>query len=195
MEKILTVKRELIEDYIPHAGITTENTERVVDIILSNHEFLPRPEAEEDPSHKQIIPYVALCRGNEIFATRRLNKGGEARLHGLISLGVGGHINPETDGDGSDVLYRGLKREVEEEVYITYQSELIPRGLINDDGNEVGKVHLGLFFTLEVGGEVSVRETEKLEGFWIKISELALHFDEMETWSQLVVSAYFRNIQ
>lgn len=192
MENVLTVKRTLVEAYIPQAGIAVKDTERVVDIILSNHEFIPRPEAEGDPSHKQIIPYVVLCRGDEVFATRRLKKGGESRLHGLISLGVGGHINPDADGDGFDVLFRGMNREIDEEVYITTKGELVPRGMINDDGNEVGRVHLGLFFTMEVEGEVSVRETEKLEGFWIPKKDLADLTGEMETWSQLVVSAYFR---
>lgn len=191
MENVLTVKRELVEQYIPQTGITTDNIGKVVDITIEHHEFIPRPEAENDPTHKQIIPYVVLCRGDEVFATRRLNKGGEKRLHGLISLGIGGHINPESDGDGSDVLYRGLKREVEEEVNITTQCALVPRGMINDDGNEVGKVHLGMFFTMEVEGEVTVRETEKLEGFWLPRAELASKAAEMETWSQLVVSAYF----
>ncbi len=191
MENVLTVKRSLIEQYIPQAGITSENVDTVVNIILSNHEFLPRPEAEEDPSHKQIIPYVVLCRGDEVFATRRLNKGGESRLHGLISLGIGGHINPEADGDGSDVLYRGLRRELEEEVDITSYGNLVPRGMINDDTNEVGKVHLGMCFTMEVSGAVKVRETEKLEGLWLKRSQLAGMAEEMETWSQLVVAAFF----
>lgn len=187
MEQVLTVRRELVEEYIPEAGITAEAADRIVDIIINDHEFLPRDRAEEDPSHKQIIPYVVLCRGDKVFATRRLKKGGESRLHGLISLGVGGHINPEADGDGGDVLYRGMNREIEEEVYITKKSRPVPRGIINDDTNAVGSVHLGLFFTMEVDGEVSVRETEKLEGFWISRSELRDRAPEMETWSQLVV--------
>ena len=189
MENVLTVKRELIAKYIPQKGITTENCDNVVDIILSTHEFLPRPEAENDPSHKQIIPSVVVCRGDEIFVTRRLNKGGEARLHGLLSIGVGGHINPEADGDGSDVLFRGMKREIEEEVAIESMGALIACGMINDDMTEVGSVHLGLFFTLEVFGEVKVLETEKLEGFWVKRSELSGLTEQMETWSQFVIQA------
>lgn len=189
MENVLTVKRELISKFIPEKGITTENCETMVDTILSNHEFLPRPEAENDTSHKQIIPYVVICRGDEIFVTRRLNKGGEKRLHGLLSIGIGGHINPETDGDGSDVLHRGMKREIEEEVDIENAGALTPRGIINDDTTEVGSVHLGLFYTLEVSGKVYVRETEKLEGFWVKRSELNGLYDQMESWSQFVVLA------
>lgn len=191
MENVLTVKRDYIEGFIPHVGISTENIDSVVDVIVSHHEFVPRTTAENDPTRKQIIPYVVLCRGDEVFATRRLNKGGEQRLHGLISLGIGGHINLETDGDGDDVLYRGLKREVKEEVDITFKSAFVPRGLINDDSNDVGKVHLGMFFTLDVEGDVSVRETDKLEGFWVDRSELESMMPDMETWSRLVVSAFF----
>ena len=187
MENVLTVKRELISGFIPQKGITTENCDRMVDIILSEHEFLSRPEAENDPSHKQIIPYVVIRKGDEVFVTRRLNKGGEKRLHGLLSIGVGGHINPENDGDNSDVLERGMKREIEEEVDIENMVKLTPRGIINDDTNEVGTVHLGLFYTLEVTGSVFVRETEKLEGFWVKQSELKELYDQMETWSQFVI--------
>jgi len=189
MENVLTVKRELIAQFLPEKGITTENSDKLVDIILSSHEFLPRPEAENDPSHKQIIPYVVVCRGDEVFATRRLKKGGEARLHGLLSIGIGGHINPEADGDGSDVLYRGMMREIEEEISIESRGKLTPCGIINDDLTEVGSVHLGLFFSLEVTGEVKVLETEKLEGFWVKRAKLEGLSPEMETWSQFVIQA------
>ena len=188
MENVLTVKRELIAQFLPEKGISSENCDKLVDIIISNHEFLPRPEAENDPSHKQIIPYVVLCQDDKVFVTRRLKKGGESRLHGLLSLGVGGHINPEADGDGTDVLTRGMMREISEEVNVAQMGTLTPRGIINDDTNEVGTVHLGLFYTLEVEGEVSIRETEKLEGFWLKRSELSEKLGEMETWSQFVSS-------
>jgi predicted NUDIX family phosphoesterase len=189
MENVLTVKRERITGLLPPCGISTERADELVDIILKEPEFLPRPEAENDPSHKQIIPYVTLCRQDEIFVTRRLKKGGEARLHGLLSLGIGGHINPETDGSGSDTLTRGLKRELDEELEIERMGALVPQGIINDDTTEVGSVHLGLFFTLEVEGEVSVRETEKLEGFWLRRSELPAFAGQMETWSQFVIKA------
>lgn len=188
MENVLTVKRELIKDFLPLKGITAENCNSMVDIILSNYEFISRPEAEKDPSHKQVIPYVVLCRGDEVFVMRRLNKGGEARLHGLLSIGVGGHINDSDTGDGS-VLQNGMKRELGEEVKIEHMGALTPRGIINDDTAEVGTVHIGLFFTLDVEGEVSVIETEKLEGFWAKRCELPALRDKMETWSQFVTEA------
>jgi len=130
-----------------------------------------------------------LCRGDEVFATRRLKKGGEARLHGLIALGVGGHINAGDGAPETDILYHGMNREIDEEVIIEKRGKLTPRGLINDEINEVSRVHLGLFFTLEVEGEVAVRETEKLEGFWLKRTDLAERAPELEGWSQLVAEA------
>ncbi len=104
--------------------------------------------------------------------TRRLKKGGEARLHGLMSIGVGGHINPVDDVDRENVLLRGLERELDEEVEIEHRGGLHPVGFINDDTNGVGSVHLGLCYTLPVEGEVRVRETEKLEGGWTTAAEL-----------------------
>lgn len=186
MENVLTVKRALIEKYLPEKGISAENSEAVVDIINENFEFIPRERAENDPTHKQIIPYVVICRKDEVFVTRRLKKGGESRLHGLLSLGVGGHINSECDL-GGNVLENGMRREIDEEVFIEKPGVLTARGMINDDQNEVGKVHLGLFYTMEAEGEVSVRETEKLEGFWVNRRELPEMESRMETWSQLVI--------
>lgn len=191
MENVLTVRRARIADFLPEKGVTTARSGELVDIILSDHEFLPRPDAEIDPTHKQVIPYVVLTRGDEVFVTRRLKKGGETRLHGLLSVGVGGHISREADGDGPDVLRRGMERELAEEVSIEKTGALTPRGIINDDTQEVGSVHLGLLFTLEVEGAVTVNETEKLEGRFLHRSELPALKDQMESWSQFAVEALF----
>ena len=117
--------------------------------------------------------------------TRRLNKGGETRLHGRISIGIGGHINP-VDEEGN-LLMRGLWREIHEEVRLDKHGELVSRGFINDDSNSVGSVHLGACFTLNVEGEVFVRETEKLEGLWMTVPELKDNYDSMETWTQIAL--------
>ena len=129
-----------------------------------------------------------LTRKGLVFATRRLNKGGESRLHGKVSIGIGGHINPVDETDRRSVLMKGLERELDEEVYIQRRGELVPQGFINDDGNGVGAVHLGLCFSREVEGEVSVKETEKLSGGWMSLQELRGEFDNMETWSQIALA-------
>ena len=189
MEKVLVVKTEKLAKFISgRTGLLTEDREAMLDIIINEHEFIDRPAAEEDPSYKQIIPYVVLTRKGLVFATRRLNKGGESRLHGKVSIGIGGHINPVDETDRRSVLMKGLEREVDEEVYIQRRGELVPQGFINDDGNGVGAVHLGLCFSMEVEGEVSVKETEKLSGGWMSLQELRGEFDNMETWSQIALA-------
>ena len=160
----------------------------MLNIIGAENEFMPGPDEENDPGYKQIIPYVVLRRGDEIFMTRRLKKGGEARLHGLMSIGVGGHINPVDDIDRESVLLRGLERELDEEVEIERRGELHTVGFINDDTNGVGSVHLGLCYTLPVEGEVRVRETEKLEGGWTTAAELRENWDMLETWTQIALN-------
>ena len=101
MEYVLVVKTEKLSQFISgRTGLITESNAEMLDIIRAEHEFIPRPDAENDPGYKQIIPYVVLRRGDKIFMTRRLKKGGEARLHGLMSIGVGGHINPVDDAAG-----------------------------------------------------------------------------------------------
>ena len=189
MEKVLVVKTEKLAKYISgKTGLLTADREEMLDIIVNHHEFMDRPAAEEDPSYKQIIPYVVLTQKGRVFSTRRLNKGGESRLHGKLSIGIGGHINPVDETDRRSVLMKGLERELDEEVYIQHRGELVPRGFINDDGNGVGAVHLGLCFSMEVEGEVSVKETEKLSGAWMSLQELKEEYDNMETWSQIALA-------
>lgn len=189
MEKVLVVKTEKLAKYISgRTGLLTEDREAMLEIIVNEHEFIDRAAAEDDPSYKQIIPYVVLTQNGLVFSTQRLNKGGESRLHGKVSIGIGGHINPVDEKDRRSVLMRGLERELDEEVYIQRRGELVPRGFINDDGNGVGAVHLGLCFSMEVEGEVSVKETEKLSGAWMSLQELKSEYDNMETWSQIALA-------
>ena len=186
-ESILVVRREYLAPYLTEDfGLITEGVEEIVRVIEAHHEFRPRPEMETDPAYKQIIPYVLVTRGAEAFVMQRLKKGGEQRLHGLLSLGVGGHINPVDEAGGS-ALTAGLRREVDEEVALERAVSLTPLGVINNDHDEVGRVHLGFLFRLEAEGAVTVRETEKLSGSFMPIAALPALRDKMEGWSQIAL--------
>lgn len=185
MENVLVVPASSLGDIVSRDGLITGREREVLDLIQTQGRFLPRPVAEESPAYKQIIPYVAVVRGDDVFATRRLKKGGESRLHGLMSLGVGGHIN-EIDDKNGDWLMTCLRREIEEEVALEDFGTLTLRGLINDNGNDVGSVHLGFFFTLTTAGAVSVREVEKLAGGFVPIASLSAQTQGMETWSRII---------
>lgn len=186
-ESILVVRREYLAPYLTEDfGLITEGVEEIVRVIEAHHEFRPRPEMETDPEYKQIIPYVLVTRGAEAFVMQRLKRGGEQRLHGLLSLGVGGHINPVDEAEGS-ALTAGLRREVDEEVDVERAASLTPLGVINNDRDEVGRVHLGFLFRLEAEGAVTVRETEKLSGSFMPIAALPALRDKMEGWSQIAL--------
>ena len=186
-ESILVVRREYLAPYLTEDfGLITEGVEEIVRVIEAHHEFRPRPEMETDPAYKQIIPYVLVTRGAEAFVMQRLKRGGEQRLHGLLSLGVGGHIDPVDEAGGS-ALTAGLRREVDEEVAVERAASLTPLGVINNDRDEVGRVHLGFLFRLEAEGAVTVRETEKLSGSFMPIAALPALRDKMEGWSQIAL--------
>ncbi|MCC7014694.1 MAG: hypothetical protein IT454_19185 [Planctomycetes bacterium] len=156
--------------------------------------FVERAKAEHSPDWKQVIPYNVVMVGDDVLLLRRTAHGGEARLHHKFSIGVGGHINPE-DLDarlGRDPLPRGTARELEEELDIRGDYTVEPVGLINDDSNPVGAVHVGLVQIVRVQGTVEIRETQVLEGRLVHSQELRERLREganFETWSAKLIEA------
>jgi predicted NUDIX family phosphoesterase len=157
-------------------------------IIAREGRYLERPLAEEDPAHKQIIPYVVVRDGDRVFLMHRTAAGGDARLHDRATIGVGGHLNPVDAG--ADPLLAGLRREWEEELDADWDPRFRLVGLLNDDSNPVGAVHLGVVFTVEADGRaVAVREHEKLVGEFVEADAVRAARDRLESWSQLVAGA------
>lgn len=155
--------------------------------VRENGRYLPRPLAEESPDWKQLIPYVVVRDGPMTFLMERSAAGGDQRLHGKASIGVGGHLNPVDEGE--DPLMTGLQREWAEELDTDWNPEFQLVGLLNDDSNPVGAVHLGVVFVVEARGRaVAVREVEKLSGHMATHEEILSAWDRLETWSQLVAS-------
>ena len=192
MEFVLVVPRaRLFDDRYPHGfePFGAGDRERVLSRIRDHGYFVERRHAERDPMLKQVIPYALLERGGDLFLLRRLPRGGEARLHGKLSVGVGGHVNP-VDG-AADPLEAGLKRELEEEVEVEGGWEAAPVGILNDDATAVGAVHFGLVYRVRGGGAVRVREKDALEGSFVPRAEVLRLLREerprFETWSALLL--------
>ncbi len=132
-----------------------------------------------------MIPYLVLRDGERWFLMRRTRGGGDARLHDLWSIGVGGHLNP---GDGD--VAGGLRREWAEELVADFEPDYEPVGLLNDDTTPVGAVHVGFVYVADAAGRaVAIRETDKLEGSFATTDEVRAVRDAMETWSRLVFDA------
>ncbi len=146
-----------------------------------------------DPRFKQPIPYVVIRRDDEVFVYERLAGGGESRLHNKLSLGFGGHMNPmEGAASFSEVLKQNTDRELAEELYIREEDKqnIVTLGLINDDENDVGKVHIGILSALQLASaaQVEVKEKDQIAGRWMKLSELKEEnvYQRLEAWSQFV---------
>jgi predicted NUDIX family phosphoesterase len=158
--------------------------------------YRPRAEMEQDPSFKQLIPYVIFryrdpTGETHLFQYTRGKGQGEARLHAKRSIGIGGHISAD-DSAAISAYEEGMRRELEEEVAIDtpYRSQLA--GLINDDQSEVGKVHLGVVHILDVERPaVQPRESEIIEAGFRPVSELLADMSRFETWSQICLKALF----
>lgn len=162
--------------------------EQLRNVTDARGRYLERPWAEGDPSHKQLIPYVVVRDGARVFLMHRTDAGGDPRLHGRASIGVGGHLNPVDEGQ--DPLLAGLRREWAEELEADWPPEFRLVGLLNDDSNPVGAVHLGVVFTVEADGRgVAVREHEKLVGEFVEVDAVMAAWDRLETWSQIVAAA------
>jgi len=156
--------------------------------VAAHGRYLDRPAAEDDATHKQLIPYVVVRDAERVFLMHRTDAGGDPRLHGKASIGVGGHLNPVDEGD--DALMSGLRREWLEELEAAWEPDFELIGLLNDDSNPVGAVHLGVVFSVQANGRpVDVREHDKLVGGFAGTDELAASWPRLETWSQLVADA------
>ena len=157
--------------------------------------FRPRPDMEDDPSYKQIIPYVIFRCGNLIFRYTRGKSQGEARLHAKQSVGVGGHVD-EADADGRatlDAYEMALRRELDEEVVIGSPGILRRVGLINDDDTPVGRVHLGVVHIYELDRpEVTAREEGLADAAFVTLEELRADAHRLESWSSIALESALR---
>ncbi len=184
-ELVLVVPREALVTDPGWLGLRRMELAEALEIVAREGRFVRRRDAEEDPSLKQVIPYLVLRDGESWFLMRRTRAGGDARLHDLGSIGVGGHVNP---GDG-DVV-GGLRREWREEIEADFMPQFTPVGLLNDDTTPVGSVHLGFVYTADAAGRsVAIRETDKLIGAFATSAAVAAMRDGLETWSRLALDA------
>ncbi len=190
-ERVLVLPRAAVPGGCDFLGVRPADGETLAALrssVEQHGRYLERPIAEDDPGHKQLIPYVVVRDGDRVFLMERTDAGGDARLHGKASIGVGGHLNPVDDGD--DALMAGLRREWDEELTAAWTPDFRLVGLLNDDSNPVGAVHLGVVFAVEAGGRtVEVREREKLTGAFVASDAVRAAWDRLETWSQLVAGA------
>jgi predicted NUDIX family phosphoesterase len=199
-ENVLVVRRSLFDELGSFHGLNFE-PEKYLRALLSrgNNFFLPRAQAENDPTHKQIIPYAIIAHGGTVLHYVRGKKAGEQRLVAKGSIGIGGHMNEEKDEllwnfEIDEAAYRsGVEREVNEEIRIEAPFEDRIVALLNDDSTEVGSVHLGIVHVFRLAEpKVAKREAMITNLAFLTKDELLARRDNLETWSQLCVDSFDR---
>ena len=192
-EKVMVVSRSDMFSLGGWHGLKTDDVRKYINLISKKHKFILRSEAEDDPRWQQIIPYLIFENSGKYFVMQRRGDHSDRRLANKFSIGIGGHINlKDIKGSKGDKGVKGVNimdwasREFEEEVDYAgkYKAEFL--GLINDDTNDVGLVHVGLIIRiLGDSNNISIRDEHKL-GKLESLSNVGLHYRHMETWSQIV---------
>jgi len=186
-ERVLCFQRKLLEKIGVFQGISLDIEKYLPVVTAASHIcYLNRSEAEQDKRFKQLIPYVLILCRDKILRYRRGKGGQETRLHGLFSVGVGGHISEEDHGLFSSRLgYQdGMRRELMEEVAIEEFKDAAV-AVINDDSTEVGFVHFGVVHVLHVNDEAIVgRRSGIVSPEFVPVTEATKDLSAYESWSR-----------
>jgi len=193
VEQILVTPTTLFHDIGYFEGLQTD-VEPYLETLLDpvNTSYRPRDQMEADPDFKQLIPYCIFQHAGRIFYYTRGGGQGEKRLHAKRSIGVGGHISLEDEGQAESPYIEGMRREIGEEIYVDAPHTDRCVGLLNDDSNDVGKVHLGIVHIFELDEpKIRPREKDMLETGFAAPVQLLDEIDQFETWSQICLRALF----
>jgi predicted NUDIX family phosphoesterase len=188
-ENILVVQRHKIFGNQAFNGIEKLSINSYLDIIKSNMEFKPRYLMEEDLAFKQVIPYIVFQANNKIFVVQRQNNASEQRLKNKFSIGIGGHIRI-TDVHSHSII-DWAKREFHEEVIFEDHFDAQIIGLVNDESDFVGKVHIGVVILMVSQSENIRIRSELKSGQLVDIQDLYKYVDDMENWSQIIIKEFW----
>lgn len=186
MEKVLVIPTKVIEGFVDKkSGVFPVEIDLLRDSIRNFGFFIDRSSAEFDETNRQVIPYVLMSQDGKLLLLRRTNKQQERRLHGKLSIGVGGHITPQDADTPWEAFLNGMEREIREEVNVEV-NRMSYLGLLNDLSSPVSRVHVGIVYLAEVKFH-GLNEPDMFE-WWLKdIEEIGEQEEELEGWSKLVL--------
>lgn len=183
-----------------------------------NYTIEDRAICETNSELQQVIPYIVLVdkHTNRVLTYRRGQGGGENRLHGLYSIGFGGHI--ETGAlTLMQAVYQTAAKEVMEEATVDLADQLKdhlvetetsilrfpPYKLLygqqleldNHRVDEVDMVHVGVVCVLEVNAsdfktfeEGTIIQAEWRSMPWLQSVAEAVTGPQLESWSKYIIN-------
>lgn len=139
-----------------------EDLHEFIRAVESNSFLRSRDRIEDDPCWVQPIAYVIVAHGNKIVQSTRT--GGEERLLGRRSLGIGGHVNREDFGNRMSAIQCAAIREVKEETNVKALQAPVPVGLIVGGTAQVDLVHVGFVFVARIEDMIPLVTDTNLAG-------------------------------
>lgn len=163
------------------------------DVVIMQRALL-----EKNTTFRQYIPYAMIKCGEKYGVYRRTSEGNESRLHGLVSMGFGGHIDLSDAVLEDNVLNikktiaDAARRELEEELVLGEDNSILSitqyDEMIASSSSFVDAVHLGVVMVIEVENE-SVRSGEsQIDWLGFKTLEEINAFPEKESWTGIILN-------
>lgn len=193
-EDIIVFPTSSLRRYVPGVGLYSGEFDKAA--LLEECRPMRRRDAEEDFSVIQLVSVFVIRHRDRYLTYKRTKRLPESRLHGVYSIGFGGHLNPSDlvpllnifdPAVGIPLLERELREEIKFEslgpTAISY------RGLLYDDSREVSKQHLGLTYqVIADSGRFEIGE----RGFLIdpkyeSLAAIQRRENDFENWSRLLV--------
>ena len=150
--------------------------------------FRLRSAVETDMTFKQVIPYTLVVCGSRVLSYRREVQSAERRLVGNRSVGIGGHVSTHDPSACRPTYEEAMVREIAEELQIQSDYRMARVAVLNDNSDEVGRVHFGVVHVLFLEKpKVSRNEEAIAELRFEDKRELSSAIDGYESWSRICI--------
>lgn len=186
-EFVLVFPEETISRVGPFEGLRF-STRDYLAAIEDVSSFMPRATAETKLAFKQVIPYTLVVCGTRVLSYRRGPESAERRLVGNRSLGIGGHVSTHDPSVSRPTIEEAIGREIAEELQVQSDYRMARVAVLNDNSDEVGRVHFGVIHVLlldkpaVLGNEDAITELR----FEDK-TEISCAIDRYESWSRICI--------
>jgi predicted NUDIX family phosphoesterase len=196
-EQVLAIRTSSIT---PKHGLSLIPDELSLDDIFDSKDvlFASRAWLEDDEQYLQIIPYCLVKHQDKYLTYSRTKQAGEAKLHGKVSCGFGGHVNivdaivPKNADtvNITETIAQGAYRELREELFGEFKLQCEVIGLLYDPADAVGRVHLGVVIECETDSDGITSPDEGITILGFRTKEELLNGDyELEGWTRITLSA------
>lgn len=166
--------------------------------------FAPRSMIETMYGFKQPVSYLVVHDGDgRIMQAKRTKKSVDNRIHDKFTIGFGGHISLFDAYNGCeefDLEYLkaafeyNAQRELYEELGRNSSDDFDVVCMINDDSNDVGKVHLGLVAFVRLEGAPKASD-EHTTISWLDLAGVKEQLGNgvtLENWSRFLAEELVR---